>query len=307
MLTIRKVTDIRKAESVWRALSPQETVFDDWDFRCAFYKHEPYPLGFFVAEETSASGQKELVGLMPLQLHPQHGWEFFAEDPSEENRPFVRPGYEQIIPQLYAAIPAPAKCFDIAGEDDFTKNLPLEDYVYFLPLDDWADFNDYLRARLSSKKQRNFRSDLRKLEPFKPTVRWNEPSDLEEVFRLNTQKFADSYLGADHERAGWRGLLGAGLNCQIVSVNLAGAVKAASFSIVYKDTYFYLINGLETGVPGLGKYLNQVNIERAISLGAKFFDAGLGDCNWKEAWHFERRPQYNFIKPISEGVGNLGV
>jgi hypothetical protein len=299
MLRIREINDLNKAALLWRALSPNQTIFDLWDWRFCFYKYEPMEICFLAAYDTNSGEEnsaENLVGLMPLEKHPKHGWEFFAEDPSEESRPFVRAGYEKIIPDLYAAIPAPAKCYDITGDDEFTKKLPLEDYKYILPLENLYNFEDYLKSRLSAKKQRNFRADFRKIEDLKPEIIFDDLADIEAVFKLNSNHFSDSYLKSETERAAWRDLLTLPYNWRLVSIKINNYVVAASLAVVYNGIYFYLINGADISIPNLGKYLNKINLERALALKAKCWDAGLGDCNWKKDWHLDKIPQYLFKK-----------
>jgi len=267
MLIIREVNDLKEAEALWRALSPAQTIFDEWDFRFCFYKYEPMPLCFLAAYEGSENEGKELVGLMPLEKHPKHGYEFFAEDPSEESRPFIKSGYDSIIPKLYEAIPWPAKCFDISGEDEFTVKMPLEDYKYVLPLSGIKNWEDYLKTRLSAKKQRNLRAELRKIEALEPEIIINDFSHLKNLFTLNSANFSDSYLQSDLERSGWSDLLLLSYNWQIVSVKIEGAIVAVSLSVVYNNKYFYLINGADVQqFPNLGKFLNKINIFPTIQL-----------------------------------------
>ncbi len=299
MISIKEIRDLKTAEALWKALSPRETIFDEWDFRYCFYKYEPLKLCFLAAYEKNNNEETEdkLVGLLPLQKHPRYGFEFFAEDPSEESRPFIKLGYDYIIADLYAAIPGPAKCYDISGEDEFTVKLPLEDYSYILPLRGFNNFDDFLKARLSSKKSQNMRAEFRKVEVVKPEIIYNNFEDLDEIFKLSTAKFSDSYLQSEAERKPWKDLLSLSYNWQIVSLKVAGKIVAASLSVLFNGTYFYLINGTDkNSVPNLGKYLNKVNVERAIELKAEYWNAGLGDCNWKAAWHLDKIPQYLFEK-----------
>jgi len=301
MITISEVKDLKEAERLWRALSPQETIFDEWDFRYSFYKYKPYKLCFLVAYEM-APGGKEVVGLLPLEHNTSWGGlEFFAEEHCEESRPFIKPGYEKIIPKLYAATKGVVKCDDITGEDEFTRSLPIEDYIYVLPLKKIKTWEDYLKARLSAKKQRNFRSDCRKVEAANPKIFYSRQTDIDFLFHLNSVQFNDSYLQLKEDRDGWKDLLSLPFNWEIVSIEIDGQVQAASLSVLYKNNYLYLINGTnKTVLPGLGKYLNRVNLERAIALGANVWDSGLGDCTWKTAWHLDRIPQYYFHKGVKE-------
>lgn len=312
MISYREVKDRPEAEAIWRALSPHKTIFDDWDFRACFYKYEPHPLCFIVAYDDSAasssaahhSAEGELVGLLPLQKHPNHGYEFFAEDPCEENRPFVKPGYERIIPGLYAAIPGPAKCFDITGDDEFTSRLPLEDYKYVLPLADLKNFSDFLERRLSSKRRRSLIKELAAVESGEVAVvigdRRPRSADLELLFSLNHKNFAgDSYL-QEEAREPWRDLLRLPYDWRLLVLKIKGVSEAVSLSVLYQKEWHYLITGVNYQAwPGLGKYLVKANIEAAIASGAKVFDAGLGDCGWKHLWHFDRQPQYELTRQAS--------
>jgi CelD/BcsL family acetyltransferase involved in cellulose biosynthesis len=304
MIEVRLITDLKEAERFWRALSPNQVIFDDWDFRACFYKYKPYPLRFYVAFEDgseiseAANEPAKAIGLLPLQFNEEWGClEFFAEDPCEENRVFIKPGREEVIPQLYGALKETAKFYDISGEDGFTRALAIEDNKYILPLDGLKSFTDYLATRLSPKKQRNFRSDFRKIEELDFKVLSGRNQDLETLFDLNNKNFPDSYLETASDRQSWQALLDLPFHWEIISLEIEGKIQAVSLAVLYNNIYFYLINGANfRDYPNLGKYLNRLNIEKAIELKAKHLDAGLGDCNWKMAWHFDSKPQYEFIK-----------
>lgn len=294
MIEIKTVTDLSAAEKLWRQISPRQTVYDDWDFRSAFYPEAPHPLLFIAAYDSISA---ELVGLLPLQEHPRYGYEFFAEYSSEESRPFVKPGYEDLIPQLYGAIPGPGKLSDISGDDPFTKNFLLEDYKYFLPLKGLSSFEDFLVTRLSPKRRRSLAKEIAAIELLRPEIYYYQAKDgaeaLERLFVLNINNFReDSYLQED-DRLSWRRLLKSPLDIRLIEISIAGKVIAASLAILYNNTWDYLLTGAAfKDYPGLGKYLVKINIEAAIALGAKVFDAGLGDCGWKHNWHFDRKEQY---------------
>jgi len=300
MADIRLVTSLEEAEKLWRRLSPQRTIFDDWDFRACFYKYNPHPLRFYVAQEKMASGDFEAVGLLPLMLHPEHGLEFFAEDPCEENRVFTRAGYERVIPDLYGQIQEKAQFLDISGEDDFTRQLELEDYKYLLPLDGLKSFDDFLDKRLSAKRRRGLRSELARLAVEKVETylfNVNGRDDLDQLFAFNLKTFGlESYL-IKEEQPAWRDIWQKFPGARLSVLTIGGESQAVSLSIIYNNHWHYLITGVNfQDWPGLGKYLVKANIEEAIVAGCTMFDAGLGDCGWKDIWHLDRLPQYQFAK-----------
>lgn len=296
MLSIREVNDLKSAESLWHALSPKKTIFDEWDFRYCFYKYAPLPLKFLAAYEG-----EELVGLMPLQIHPKHGFEFFAEDPCEENRPFVKAAYEKIIPDLYKAIKGPGKAYDITGDDEFTIKFDLEDYKYILPLKNINNFEDFLESRLDSKRRRSLAKEISNVEAYGVEMEIVEPADylntLELLFSFNTGNFKEESYLLENDRAPWRDLMSLDYQWRLIVLKIKGKIQAVSLSVLYNNEWHYLITGTNfKDFPGLGKLLVKVNIESAIKDKAEFFDAGLGDCGWKHLWHFDKISQYLFIK-----------
>lgn len=298
MMEIREINDLKEAEKLWREISPNKTIFDEWDFRYCFYKYVPHPVCFLAAYE-----DKNLIGLLPLQKHPRYGYEFFSEYACEENRPFIKIGYEQIIPELYDAIPGTTKAYDISGDDEFTKALPLEDYIYALPLAGINNFSDFLTARLNAKRRRSLVKEIQEAESYQIEIEViTEPlaskiNALEKLFGFNTNNFKEeSYLLID-DQAPWRDLMALNFDWRLTVCKIAGAVQAVSLSVLHNHTWHYLITGVNfKDFPGLGKFLVKTNMELAIAAGANTFDAGLGDCGWKNLWHFDKISQYNFEK-----------
>ena len=300
MIKIQTITDLKEAEKLWRSLSPNQTIFDEWDFRYCFYKYNPNPLRFLAAYEGDGKDQKA-IGLLPLARHPEYGLEFLAEDPCEENRPFISPGREDVIPALYGAIDDKAQLFDISGTDNFTGKMVLEDYKYVLPLGELSSFRSFLDSRLSPKRRKSLVKELTESEKYGIVPISVPPSErleyLESLFRFNTANFAaDSYLLAD-EQAPWRDLMRLPFDWHLIALEIDGECRGVSLSVLHAGTWHYLITGVDfKRFRGLGKYLVKENIEAAIKAGAQIFDAGLGDCGWKNLWHLDQIPQYEFKK-----------
>lgn len=303
MIEIRVVEDLKTAEHLWREISPRQVIFDDWDFRCVFFKHEPHPLCFRAAYDVK-DGQEELVGLMPLVDYGEVGIGIIAEEPSEENRVFIKPGHEDVVKLLYESLSHKDQAeknkiqfYDISGEDEYTKSLPLEDYKYVLPLAGLDNFVDFLKIRLAAKRRRSLEKELAAIANLNLEVVVNDFSDLENLFKLNVGNFVgESYLIKEEERAPWRELLEKPFAWQLTSLRSHGKTIAVSLAVLYNGYWHYLLTGTSFKTyPGLGKYLTKVNIEAAIAAGANYFDAGLGDCGWKNLWHFDMIPQYEFV------------
>lgn len=299
MIEIKVINDLKTAESLWNKLSPKETIYDLWEFRYCFYKHDPQALYFYVAYDAGRP-----VALLPLQYNQELAClEFFAENFMENNRPFFAAGYDYLLPQLFNSdFGRSVKIYDLDGIDEFIRALPLEDYIYFIDLKDLYSFNDYLLKAFSDRKKRaKFRRIVTLLEEqHKVEIITNDFSDLKLIMDLNVKHFGgESYLKTDQERQPFFDLIRLPLDWQSVTIMVDGVKIAGSLSVLYKDTYFYMLAGADTSkVPDVFKYLTKVNLELALTKNAKIFNCSLGDCNWKNHWHMDKLAQYKFIKLI---------
>jgi hypothetical protein len=297
MISIKEINDLPEAEALWRALSPNKIIFDEWDFRYCFYKHDPLPLHFLAAYD-----ETELVGLLPLQYSQQFKClEFFAENFIENNHPFFKPGYEYLSEELLNYnFEYPVKIYDLDGDDDYLSALPVEDYVYYLNLDGLNSFDEYLQKYFSDRRKRaKFRRVSSLLEEAHTIkVNYNDFNDLALIIELNVKNFGDeSYLKSAKEYQPFYDLLKLPFAWQVVTITADGVKVAGSLSVLYKGIYYYLIAGADReAVSDIFKYLTRVNLELALKAGANIFNSSLGDCNWKNHWHMDKYPQYKFIK-----------
>jgi CelD/BcsL family acetyltransferase involved in cellulose biosynthesis len=294
-MDIRIIQDIIEAEKIWKSLSPNGTIYDVWDFRYAFHKNNPQEIFFFTAFESG-----EPVGLLGLEYNPELRYlEFFGGEFMDSNRCFIKQGYENLIPDLYRSISRKAALFDIVGDDDFTKSLVIEDYNYVLPLEGLENFDGHLERSFSSHRRKNFRRDFRIFEDNNPGLSCVSDENfeaLEALFRLNIKRHGkdESYLSSPALRSGLCDLREK-FDININSVKINNQRVAVGFGILYKSCFFFLLSGSDNaGFPGSGNYLQKEAFNLAFKLGAKKFDAGLGDCGWKERWHFEKEPQYEW-------------
>ena len=306
MIEIKIISDLESTKKLWNLLTPKETIYDLWDFRYCFYKYENYPLSFITAYDGVIP-----VAMLPLQYNEKDKClEFFAEEFMEESRPFIKDGYEYLIPSLYEKIERKAKLYDVtenSENDEFTKKMPLEDYKYFLPLEAINNFADFLEKRLNPKRRRSLVKELKEIETQAIGIEVVKNSDLspeeinkfaELLFNFNCQSFAkESYLQKESERNAHRDLFFLNFDWRLIIVSINGKKEALSYSILYNNTWYYLLTGVNfKNFPGLGKYMVKVNIEEAIKNNLKVYDCGLGDCGWKHLWHFDKKPQHLFIK-----------
>ncbi|MFA6513983.1 MAG: GNAT family N-acetyltransferase [Patescibacteria group bacterium] len=297
MIEIKLVQDLEIAKEIWNKLTPAESIYDLWDLRYCFYKNNPQPLYFYVAYDDT-----EAVALLPLQYNEKKNYlEFLAEFFIEDNRLFFKKGYEYLLPELLKIdFPHPVKIYDLMGEEEIISSLPLEDYVYLADISDCENFSDYLKKAFPNKHRRhNFGAIFKNLEKnYSIQIVKEDFQDMEKLFDLNVKSFGkESYLGTGRERKDFLDLIKLPLEWKLVTVIVDGVKSAVSLSVIYKETYFYMISGADNSlVKDVFKYLTKINLELAIENGAKIFNTSLGDCNWKQYWHFDKSPRYKLEK-----------
>lgn len=302
MLTFTRIDRLDEAERYWRMLSPRETISDLWDVRFSFYRFFAYPIAFIVGFEKG-----EPVGLLPLQYNTEKKvFEFFGGPFLDDNRVFIRHGFEASIAQFFEQVPAPAHLVELIGDDAYTTTLPLSEYKYVLPLNGLASFDDYLETyRTASKKK--LRRIMRQFDGAVEVVH-NHFDDFETLVDLNLKKFgSESSFLLPHRKEIFEDLLKQDLDWQTVRISMNGVKEAVSLGVLYNNTYVSLASGVNTETyPDLRTYLQAQNMNRAISLGAKLYDVGVNDCGWKEAWRFHKIPERLFVVPATnhEQEGN---
>ena len=291
MFSIRAVSDISEAQKIWQKISPQRNIYEDWNFRFVFYKYFNYPLEFYVGEEDG-----EIVGLLPLQFNSDEGYlEFFGGSFMEDNHVFIKPGFEGRIPEFYAAVKSKARLEDIIFDNDFVQMSFMEN-KYIIKLDGIAGADDYLAKFFSSKTRKKIKKRNEEMEALGIKVSYDEASDLSELIRLNKEAFgAESSFNKPYRKEIYRDLLESAFRTITVSASIGGKKQNVSLAIAYKDAFVsFSVGNNKDDFPDLGHYMFLKRVERALALGCRIYDAGLGDLGWKSRWHLEKIPEYLF-------------
>ncbi len=285
-------TDPAKAKVLWEAFSPNETIYDLWEFRACFWQAKPLPLRFYALYE-----KDELVVLLPLQDNQAEGYlEFLADDFMESNRLFCRPGHEAQALGLVKEIKRTLRLYDVVFKDAPPRPWEREDYSYYADLEGLLSFDDYLRRYFPDRRRRqNFRQTFSRLEKQRRLeVAYDNFVDLDKLMQLNQKQFgAESYLASPAERQAFQNVLKLPLEKCFITLKIDGQPAAYSLAVIYNSVYYYLIAGADRSLePDAFKYLTKLNIELALKKKARIFKAGLGDCGWKNFWHFKQREEY---------------
>lgn len=296
-LEIKIIKDITEAAKLWRLLVIEKTIYDNWEFRACFHKYHQKELLFYAGYLND-----DLIGLLPLQYNDQEKHlEFFGGSYMEDNCLMLKPGYEQYIPEFFAAIQQPAKLISIVGNDPFTTSLPLFDYKYILPLKNITTVEDYYTHYLDGEARGKMRRKIRKIEGQITQIDKNNFEDLDLLIKHNIENFGEQsgFVDRPYLKEIYYELLKLPYEKFLFTFTINGEKMATSFAILYKGVYEYFNFGVHNNSPrDLTTYVTIENLKSAITSKATLFDAFIGDYGWKKHWRFDKTPQYIFEKDI---------
>jgi hypothetical protein len=293
MLTFEIISDLDQARALWSEFSYDQTLFDTWEFRHCFYKYFNFPIHFIVGKNDSG----EKVGLLALQRNTNEGYlEFFGGSWMEDNKLFIKPGYEHEAQAFYSQINEPAHLIGINGGSDYEKGLVLDEYKYLLPISNYNSYQDYISDKFNKKTQQTYARKFRKIESLNPQMILNQDPDIEKLIDYNIQTFGeDSSFHSPYRKEIYRDMLSLPFNRYLLSIKINDQIEAVCLNIEYKGTMFYLNAGANNQqIPNLGSYIIMQAIDIAIKNKFNTFDALMISYNWKERWHFNKIPFNKF-------------
>jgi len=291
MFSIRVVSDLIEAQSIWNELSPKNNIYEDWDFRYIFYKYFNYPLRFYVGEEDSV-----IVGLLALQYNSDEKYlEFFGGSFMEDNHVFIKSGFERYIPEFYKKIKDEARLDDIIIDNELIS-MDFSDYKFIIDLKGLGSLDDYFKKTFSSKTRSKLRKKMRDIELLGPVVSENDFNDLDVLIELNKQTFGkESSFFRPFRSQIYHDILEGGFDIVMFSTEISEKKEGVSFGIKYGKTFVSLNSGVnKSNFKNLGTFMLLKRIERAINLNCEIFDASVGNLGWKELWHLDKISQYKF-------------
>lgn len=292
-MEVKIVNDLSLAKEIWEAISPQQSLYDLWEFRFVFYKYFNYELYFVCLVD-----ENKYVGLLPLQFNTHYGHlEFFGGTFMEDNHSFVKKGYENYIGLLYDNVKRKALLEDMIVDNLYCNEIKLQEYKYFTALGGLTNIEDFINRNFQGKSRNTVKRKLKSVENnYHPDIVINRCGDITQLFELNRKTFKeDSSFNFPFREDIFKELVDLDFDLHLLSFYIGEKLEAISFSINFNNTYFYINSGTNKfEYPNLGTYLVLKNIEQAINVETKFFDAGVGDLGWKESWHLDRVAQYKF-------------
>ncbi|PIS15392.1 hypothetical protein COT63_00190 [Candidatus Shapirobacteria bacterium CG09_land_8_20_14_0_10_38_17] len=295
-------SQIDDCQKLWQEFSPNTTLFDTWDFRLAFWKgynHIPY---FLVLKNNL-----ENFALLPLWYEKdKKKYTWFGSTWQEENKFLVKDPL--FIPLLLNICPSPVILNAISAELPLwikkTIKLKPDDPKYILKLETIKSADDYL-STLKKKKRHNFKRDRRIIEAQNPHITFNNFADFDNMVKLSMRRFEEKGEDTDWEDSRrvetFRqiiklGQAGNSYKIRMITVIIDNKVAAVDLIALFNDCYSPLKCGYDVkNFPGIGNFVNLLEIDDAINLGMKkmdFLEIGYG---WKENW-FEAIPLLQYEK-----------
>ena len=287
-LDFKIIKDLSQAKAIWQQLSPQKTLWDDWDFRYCFYKYYNWELFFYTGY---LDGQ--IVGVLPLQYNPEKKFlEFFGGNYMEENKILVKKDCQQFIPDFYKQVDKEAELDDISGQDALTQSLPLHEYKYIYNLSGITSLEEFIDKYFDSDSRKKKRRLLKE----EVEIIYNNFNDFNLMIDLNLKNFGEkSSFHFPFRKEIFRDLLKLNYEPILLTSIINGKKEAVSFALKYKDKFISLNSGVNSAsFPWLEKYLILKKVAKAIELKCRIFDACVGDCGWEENWHLEKIPQFKY-------------
>jgi len=302
-LSVEVIRDLDQAEDLWQLFTPNESLFDTWEFRYAFwrgYRHKPYFLCLKL--------QNEIVAVLPLWYESdKKAYYWFGSWWQEDNTFFVKdPVY---LPLLLAAAPRPLTINAISPQElpsNLTINELVDDDPKFILRLDTHYSSDMFLDTLKKKRRYNLKRDKRIIDALEPTVTLNDFSSFDALVALSKKRFAEKQEETDWEDKrridAFKEVIALGLTeksykVRMVTVRVGNTLAAADLVALYKGTYYPLKCGYNVSdFPGIGNWMNLWEIDDAASLGMKKMDFLEINYGWKDKW-FEPLPLLKLERP----------
>lgn len=301
-LQVEVVGEINECQKLWEAFSPQITLFDTWDFRMAFFEGYRPPPHFLVLKNGS-----ENLALLPLAYEKdKKRYTWFGSTWQEENKFLVKDPL--FIPLLLAVCPSPVILNAISTElplwAEKVIKLKPDEPKYILKLKEIKSVDDYF-GTLKKKKRYNLKRDRKIIQAQNPQIIFDQFDDFETLVALSIKRFEQKGEDTDWEdpqriktfrRVIQRGRLGKSYQIRMISVKIGKKTAAVDLVALYQGCYYPLKCGYDVqNFPGIGNFVNLLEIDDAVRLGMNkmdFLEIGYG---WKEKW-FEAVPLLQYEK-----------
>ena len=174
---------INDCARLWNHFTPNQHMFDSWDYRACFYDRQGGKAAFHRLARQEKDCRRHTACIFKKDNDYSYfgGWfpernAFFFNDKSKLGNLLNECPDKTLIEGID---PKEAKYYNFS-EDQYTYYIDLAKYGY--------NFEKYFNS-FEKKKQKNFRSDLKKIRNIK--VYYNRTRDFKRLVQLNIKQFED--------------------------------------------------------------------------------------------------------------------
>ncbi len=295
-LKVKVHSDIENCYNLWEGFTQNESLYDLWDYRYAWYEAYEYKPYFYTIYE-----DKEPLAMLPLWFnHDSNEYEFFGGWWSEDNTFFVSD--ERFIDLLYEIIPEKSTLTSIKmsptlADRKIFSMLQEDAHKSILDTSKFNDMEDYMSI-LKKKYRYNLKADYKRIADQNPVVTEYEncdPSLFSKIVNLNVKRFSgESYFTNHNVARGYENIMKRAdlYSYKIIEVKVGEKIAAVDLIIEFKDNYYMPIgaNNIEE-FKGIGYYMLYHEVQDAIKNGRKVVDCSQVDYGWKHRY-FEQKPYY---------------
>lgn len=293
MLKFKIIKKVEECEKLWKAVSPNKTLWDIWEVNYCFYDSELYDLHFIAGYE-----DKKLIGLLPLWYDKKEDvYGFFGGEFPEKRIFFTK--NKELIHKFLDKTPEHINLMYIdSSEAKYLKDYELEqcDIRYFFNLEKLDyDFENLLKT-FKKKHRKNFRYDLKQLNKLNYKLESCRKQDFDKLIEFNKKRFGDESDFADEDFVDHmkkfidyldkEGML------HVISIIINNKVEGVEIAANHNGVYYVLNAGSNRDIKNLGKLLIVEHIKNAMKLKVPIIDFLSGDSGWKKLWNCEEEVLY---------------
>ena len=304
-LNVEVVTEMDFCHKLWDEFSPRKSIFDLWEFRYAFWRGYQYVPYFMVLK----NGKN--LGLLPLWYEEdQKKFFWFGSYWHEDNKFFVRD--PMFIPLLLSICPVPT----ILNSLDLETAIYAKEFIvfdrdcpkYVLNLEKFNTLANYL-AFFDKKTRYNLKRDRRIIESQKPEIVIDNFTDFNHLVKLSRGRFKqkgelssweDPRRIATFEEIIKIGKKNKPFRARMITVKIGDKIAGVDLIALYNGCYTPLVCGYDVvNFPGIGNFMNLVEIEDALNFGMKRLDFLQSNFGHKDSWKerlFEEIPLFKYTK-----------
>lgn len=300
-INVKVHSQIDECYDLWEKFTPKKTLYDEWDFRYAWYKAYEYKPYFYTLYE----GGKPL-GVLPLWFDEEKKrFEIFGSYWQEDNSFFVED--EKFIDLLFAIAPTPVYLGSLLSTTDWTKRkvykeLEVDDPKNIKDITKYSSMDEMLSS-FGKKERYNLRSDFNHIQSMNPQIKIIDNYDeecLSSLIKLNIERFQVGQMKEESDMVNkqkqdafrYMSKYAGAYKTKFIEVYVQGYLAGIDFVIQYKDIYYTVKSGNDINrFKGIGNYLVYYEFEDALKKGYRTVDAQQEDWGWKHRY-FDQIPMY---------------